>query len=126
MSSENPERLDKYLWQVRIFKTRSLATEACKKGRVLVSGMPAKPSRNLRSGEQLLVKKPPVNYSYEVLAIPAGRLPAKDTPMYLKDLTPSEELEKLKLSDSFFIRRDRGTGRPTKKERRNIDKLTQE
>ena len=116
-------RADKFLWSVRIFKTRSLAGEACSKGRVLINGIPVKPSRNIKPDEIIEVRKPPVVYSYKVLAVPSGRMSAKLVPEYIMNLTPPEELKKLELTDSFFVRRDPRTGRPTKKERRLIDKL---
>lgn len=123
MSDDHPGRIDKFLWTVRIYKTRSLATEECRKGRVIIGGFPVKPSRTIKPGEIILVRKAPVNYTYQVVALPGGRLPAKKVPEFIKDLTPASETDKLKFNDSFFVKRDRGTGRPTKKERRVIDKL---
>jgi ribosome-associated heat shock protein Hsp15 len=117
------ERIDKWLWAVRVFKTRTQATEACRKGRILVNGMEAKPSKEIKSGESIVVRKPPLVYNYTVKSLTNNRLPAKSVPEYLNDQTSPEELEKLKVKDSFFYTRDRGTGRPTKKERREIDKL---
>jgi ribosome-associated heat shock protein Hsp15 len=117
-------RLDKWLWSVRIFKTRSLATDACSKGRVLVNGQSAKPSKELYMDDHVTVRKPPVVYSYRIKLLVNNRLPAKLVPDYIEDLTSVEELEKLKINETFFIKRDRGTGRPTKKERRTIEKLT--
>ena len=116
-------RIDKWLWAVRIYKTRSLATEACKKGRILILDQAVKPSRLLRPGDLVQVKKPPVVYTYKVLGLLGKRLSASAVKEYVENLTPEEELDKLKVKDSFFISRDRGTGRPTKKERRIIDKL---
>ncbi len=116
-------RVDKWLWAVRIFKTRALATDACRHGRVLVNGLPAKPSRELRSGSKVTVRKPPVLYSYKVKEIVEKRVSAKIVDQYLEDQTSLEELDKLKVNDTFFFKRERGTGRPTKKERREIDKL---
>jgi len=120
------ERIDKWLWAVRVFKTRSQATEACRKGRILVNGMEAKPSKEIKSGESVTVRKPPLVYSYIVKSLTNNRLPAKLVVEYLNDQTSPEELEKLKVKDTFFFARDRGTGRPTKKERREIDKLKNE
>jgi ribosome-associated heat shock protein Hsp15 len=117
------ERIDKWLWAVRVFKTRAQSTEACRKGRVLVNGMEAKPSKEIKPGESVTVRKPPLVYSYIVKGLTNNRLPAKLVIEYLDDQTSPEELEKLKVKDSFFFTRDRGTGRPTKKERRDIDKL---
>jgi len=108
---------------VRIFKTRALATDACRHGRVLVNGLPAKPSRELRNGNRVTVRKPPVLYSYKVKEIVEKRVSAKIVDQYMENQTSLEELDKLKVNDTFFFKRERGTGRPTKKERREIDKL---
>jgi ribosome-associated heat shock protein Hsp15 len=116
-------RLDKWLWAVRIFKTRTIATDACNKGRVLVNNMPAKPSKELSGNELVTVRKPPVIYTYKIKTLVNNRLSAKLVPEYIEDLTSIEELNKLSINETFFIRRDRGSGRPTKKERRVIDKL---
>ncbi|KPL14632.1 MAG: hypothetical protein AMS23_02560 [Bacteroides sp. SM1_62] len=116
-------RIDKWLWAVRIFKTRSQATEACKKGRILIHDKPVKPSRVLRINDIVQVKKPPVVYSYKVTGLLAKRLSARLVKEYFEDITPEQELEKLRTRDTFFISRDKGSGRPTKKERRIIDKL---
>lgn len=116
-------RIDKYLWAVRLYKTRTLATEACKKGRITVDDMPAKPSRNITAGDVIEVKKMPVVYSYRVLNPIEKRVGARIVEQYVEDITPQEELQKLKMEDDFFIKRDRGTGRPTKKERRLLDDL---
>ncbi len=120
---DNQPRIDKYLWCIRVFKTRSMATEACKKGRVKIDGQQVKPSRSVKEGEEIEVKKAPVTYIFRILAFPKNRLSAKLVPEYAEDRTAEEELSKLKLQDDFFIRRDKGTGRPTKRERRIIDKL---
>jgi ribosome-associated heat shock protein Hsp15 len=119
-------RLDKWLWCVRIFKTRTIATDACNKGRVLVNNMPAKPSKELSGNEIITVRKPPVIYTFKIKSLVNNRLSAKLVPEHIEDLTSVEELNKLKINETFFIRRDRGTGRPTKKERRIIDKLHDE
>jgi len=116
-------RIDKYLWSVRIFKTRSLATEACRKGKVEVDEMPAKPSRMVTSGDVIRVKKMPVVYSYRVLDPIEKRVGAKIVHNHVEDITPEEELDKLKMQDDFFLKRDRGAGRPTKKERRLLDDI---
>ena len=116
-------RVDKWLWAVRIFKTRNQATEACKKGRILIQDIPVKPSRVLRVNDVIQVKRPPLVYSYRVTGLLAKRLSARLVQEYVADITPESELEKLKVRDTFFISRDRGSGRPTKKERRIIDKL---
>jgi ribosome-associated heat shock protein Hsp15 len=116
-------RIDKYLWAVRVFKTRTLATEACRKGKVEVDQMPAKPSRMVSAGDVIRVKKMPVMYAYRVLDPIEKRVGAKIVNDFVEDVTPPEELQKLEMKDDFFIRRDRGTGRPTKKERRTLDDL---
>ncbi|MGC9343855.1 MAG: RNA-binding S4 domain-containing protein [Bacteroidales bacterium] len=122
--SETPDiRADKFIWAVRLYKTRSLSADACKKGRIQIDDVEIKPSRSIKVGDVISVKKPPVNYSYRVIGIPKNRVSAKLVENFIEDLTPAEELEKLELGDSFFIKRDRGAGRPTKKERRIIDKL---
>lgn len=116
-------RIDKYLWAVRLFKTRTLATEACRKGKVTVDDMPAKPSRMVSDGDVIQVKKMPVIYSYRVLDPIEKRVGAKIVDNYVENVTPEEELHKLELQDDFFIKRDRGTGRPTKKDRRLLDDI---
>jgi ribosome-associated heat shock protein Hsp15 len=120
-------RIDKWLWAVRIFKTRSDASEACRKGRVTINDLPVKPSRDVRIGDVITVKRPPISYIYKVIALIDNRQPAKNVALYVEDLTPQDELDIQKLQQSTsFVRRDRGTGRPTKKERRDIDKFTDE
>jgi len=117
-------RLDKWLWAVRVYKTRSDAAEACRTGRVTVGGVAAKPSREVREGDVVSVRKMPVTYSYKVLELVSSRLPAKDVARYALDVTPPEELAKLAVPrETVFVTRDRGAGRPTKKERRDIDSL---
>jgi ribosome-associated heat shock protein Hsp15 len=116
-------RIDKYLWAVRVFKTRTLATEACRKGKVEVDQMPAKPSRMVSAGDVIRVKKMPVMYAYRVLDPIEKRVGAKIVNDFVEDITPPEELQKLEMKDDFFVKRDRGTGRPTKKERRTLDDL---
>ncbi len=116
-------RIDKYLWAVRVYKTRTLATEACKKGKVEVDQMPAKPSRTVTTGDVIRVKKMPVVYAYKVLDPIEKRVGAKIVHNYMEDVTPEEELMKLEMKDDFFIQRDRGAGRPTKKERRLLDDI---
>lgn len=126
MPEESLKRIDKFLWSVRIYKTRAQASEASKKGKILIDGIPAKASRLVKEGERLDVKKPPVVYSYIVKGFPKSRISAKLVSEYVHDITSSEELKKLEINESFFVKRDRGTGRPTKKERRTIDNLRQE
>lgn len=123
---EEPIRIDKFLWSVRIYATRSLATEACKKGHVAIGGMTVKPARAVKAGETILVRKNPVTYTYKVLELLGKRVGAKLVPVYVEDLTTEEELRKLDVNytGSLFTR-DRGAGRPTKKDRRDIGKVTE-
>ena len=117
-------RIDKYLWAIRAFKTRSEATEACKGGKVKVAGVPAKPSRAVQPGDVIQLRKGVVTYTYKVLRPLENRVGAKLVPDYAENLTPEEEMEKLKAPvESFFVTRDRGSGRPTKKDRREIEQL---
>ena len=116
-------RIDKYLWAVRLYKTRTLATEACRKGRITVDDMPAKPSRGISAGDIIEVKKMPVVHSYRVLDPIEKRVGAKIVDKFVEDITPQKELQKLDMQDDFFMKRDRGTGRPTKKERRLLDDI---
>ena len=116
-------RIDKYLWAVRVYKTRTLATEACRKGKVSMDDMPAKPSRTVTTGDVIQVKKLPVVYSYRVKDPIEKRVGAKIVEDYVENVTPQEELHKLEMQDDFFVKRDRGAGRPTKKERRLLDDI---
>ena len=117
-------RLDKYLWAVRIFKTRSDAAEAIRTNRVTVNGSTCKPSREVKIGDIVAVKRMPVIYQYKVLDLVTSRQPAKNVPVYCLNITPQEELDKLNAPrETIFVFRDRGTGRPTKKERRELDSL---
>lgn len=117
-------RIDKWLWAVRIFKTRTVASEACKKGRVLIGGTAVKPSRNIRVGEVIKVRKPPVTYSFKVLGLAEKRMGARLVSEYMENVTPPEQYELLELNRiSGFVDRQRGTGRPTKKERRDLDQF---
>jgi len=115
-------RADKWLWAVRIYKTRSQATEACRKGHVSIGGIVIKPSREIRPGDVVKVRKPPVTRSFKVLEVAEKRMAAKDVFNFMEDITPPEELELLEMQKNMsWISRDRGTGRPTKKERRDLD-----
>ena len=117
-------RLDKYLWAVRVFKTRSDAADAIRQNRVLVNDSYAKPSREVKVGDMISVRRERVHYSYKVLELVSSRQPAKNVPMYCLNCTPQEELDKLNVPhETIFVFRERGTGRPTKKERRDIDAL---
>ncbi|MBO7408574.1 MAG: RNA-binding S4 domain-containing protein [Paludibacteraceae bacterium] len=117
-------RVDKYLFAMRIYKTRSIATEECKKGRVTMNGAEIKPSRTFQVGDKFSVRKGPITYSYEVLQLSENRLGAKLVPEYLRDITAPEQLEILELAKiAGHSGRDRGTGRPTKKDRREIEQF---
>ncbi|MBN1387701.1 MAG: RNA-binding S4 domain-containing protein [Bacteroidales bacterium] len=118
------QRIDKFLWSVRIYKTRSMATEACKKGRVIINDVPVKPARFINEGEIIQVKKTPVLYTYTVKKIPPSRVSARMVNEYIEDNTPDEEKLKLEMKNNTYDSyRYKGSGRPTKKERRDIDKL---
>ena len=115
-------RIDKYLWCIRLFKTRSIATDACKKGHVKIEGTNIKPSKDIFGNEEITIRKNQINYKIRVLDIPPNRVGAKLVDLYRKDVTPKEEFEKtelLKYSKDYY--RKKGTGRPTKKDRRDID-----
>ncbi|HOO68597.1 MAG: RNA-binding S4 domain-containing protein [Bacteroidales bacterium] len=115
-------RLDKYLWAIRVFKTRSEAADACRGSAIKLNGQDVKPSREVRQGDVLVVRKGPVYYSYRVLQPVENRQPAKNVPLYALDITPPEELDKLQQPrETIVIYRQKGTGRPTKKERRQLD-----
>lgn len=126
MSSEQV-RIDKWLWAVRIFKTRSIATEACKKGRIYVDGKQVKPSRLIKIGDTVGVRKPPITYQFKVEGLIEKRVGAKLVDDYRSDITPASELELLEMQKHMgFLSREKGTGRPTKKERRDIDSFFEE
>ena len=120
-------RLDKYLWAVRIFKTRSDAADAIRNNKVTVNGAYAKPSRDAKVGDKVDVKRGMITYSYLITDLVANRQPAKNVPLYCQDITPQSELDKLNMPrETIFVFRERGTGRPTKKERREIDAVMDE
>jgi ribosome-associated heat shock protein Hsp15 len=119
-------RIDKFLWSVRVFKTRSMATEACKNGRILIDGIQVKPSRVVRVDDIILVRKPPVLYTYRVINLLDNRVSAQRVPGFIEDMTSAEEISKLKISDTVFYSRQKGSGRPTKKERRTLDRMLDE
>lgn len=115
-------RIDKWLWAVRLFKTRALAAEACKKGKVLIKGIEAKPSRNVKVGDVVCVKRNPVLFSFELLRLAENRMGAKLVPEFIRNVTTQDQLELYELAKvAAQNNRDRGTGRPTKKERRDIE-----
>jgi len=118
-------RLDKYLWAIRYFKTRNIATEACKKGHIKIRDFKAKPSKEIFIGDSLIVRKNQINYELMVLDIPTSRVGAKLVDLYRKDITPKEAFEKqelLKHSREYYHKK--GSGRPTKKDRRDIEDYT--
>jgi ribosome-associated heat shock protein Hsp15 len=124
METVNQIRIDKFLWAVRLFKTRSLAADACKSGKILIHGYPVKSSRLISVNEVFTLRKNPIIYTYKIKEILSNRVGPKLVENYLENLTPPEELLKLEIDiQSPFVKRDRGAGRPTKKERREIDKL---
>ena len=117
-------RIDKYLWAIRVFKTRTDATDACKGGKVKVGTVNAKPSRAVAPGEIITVRKGVATFTYRVIQLVDHRLGAKLVPDYAENLTPEEELNKLKAPvETFFVTRDRGAGRPTKKDRRALEQI---
>ncbi len=118
-------RIDKYLWCTRYYKTRSIATEACKKGHIKLDGANVKPSKEVFSGEKLTIRKDQINYEILVLDVPKNRVGAKLVDLYRKDITPQEAFENqdlLKYSKDYY--RKKGMGRPTKKDRRDIDTIS--
>lgn len=123
----NEARIDKWLWAARIFKTRTIAAAACKKGQVTMKGVTLKPSRLIRVGDVIDVRKPPVTWSFRVLQAIERRVGAKLVPEVLENVTPPEQYELLEMSRiSGFVGRAKGTGRPTKKERRTLDDFTED
>lgn len=120
----NEARIDKWLWAARIFKTRSIAVDAIKNGRVTIQGVNVKPSRMVKEGEVVSVRKPPVTYSFKILKTIEQRVGAKLLPEIYKNVTPPDQYELLEMNRiSGFVDRQRGTGRPTKKERRALDEF---
>ena len=119
-------RIDKWLWAVRLFKTRSLATEACKKGKVLIQNVAVKPSRTVKVGEIVQVRQNPVIYSFKVIALAQNRMNAKLVPGFMENVTTPDQLELIELAKiAAQSGRARGTGRPTKKERRELDEYVE-
>lgn len=121
----NEVRIDKWMWATRIFKTRTIAAEACKKNRVMIGGVNVKPSRMIKVGDVVQVRKPPVTFSFKVLALTERRMGAKLVPEYLENVTTPDQYEILKMNKiSGFVDRARGLGRPTKKDRRELEQFT--
>lgn len=120
-------RIDKFLWSIRAFKTRSEATDACNGGKIRLNGGDVKPSKPVHRGDEIVVRKPPVTYTYKVKELVDKRQGAKLVSDFVENLTPEEELQKLHAPvETFFLKRDRGTGRPTKKDRRQMEALWDE
>lgn len=120
-------RIDKWLWAVRIFKTRTIAADACKKNRVAIGSSNLKPSKMIKVGDVIDVRRPPVTYSFEVLGLSDKRMGAKLVPDFMKNVTSVEALEVLEMEKmSGFVDRARGTGRPTKKDRREMEDFTED
>lgn len=120
-------RIDKWMWATRIFKTRTIAAEACKKNRVAINGVNVKPSRMIKLGDVIQVRKPPLTYSFKVVGLTERRMGAKLVPEYLENVTPPEQYEILELNRiSGFVNRAKGLGRPTKKDRRELEQFIEE
>ena len=123
----NDERIDKWLWAMRVFKTRSIATDACKKGRVMMGGVAVKPSRSVMVGDVIDVRKPPVTFSFRVKALSSGRLGARLVPDYLENITPQSQYDLLEMTRiSGFVDRRKGLGRPTKRDSREMSRFREE
>lgn len=117
-------RIDKFLWSIRAYKTRSEATDACSGGKIRLNGADVKPSKAVHRGDTIVVRKGPVTYTYRVIELVDKRQGAKTVPQFVDNLTPQSEMDKLHAPvETFFLKRDRGAGRPTKKDRRQMDSL---
>ena len=120
-------RIDKWLWSVRIFKTRTIASEACKKGRVTINGIQAKPSKMVKEGDTVSVRKAPVTYTFKVLQAIENRVGAKLVPEMMENITPQDQYDLLEMNRiAGFVKRDAGLGRPTKKDRRDMEDFLQD
>ena len=121
----NEVRIDKWMWATRIFKTRTIAAEACKKGRVMIGGVTVKPSRMIKVGDIVQARKPPITFSFKVLALTERRMGAKLVPEYMENVTTPDQYELLEMNRiSGFVNRAKGLGRPTKKDRRDLEQFT--
>lgn len=121
------ERVDKWLWAMRVFKTRTIATDACKKGRVMIGASAVKPSRTIKPGDIIDVRKPPITYSFRVKAVTGNRLGAKLVPEYLENITPQSQYELLEMTRiSGFVDRRKGLGRPTKRDSRELSRFRED
>ena len=117
-------RIDKYLWAIRVYKTRSEATDACNGNKIQINGVNAKPSKALKTGDVITVRKGAAQFRYKVLQMAEQRMGAALVPEYAENQTPQSELDKLRApKETFFVTRERGAGRPTKKDRRTLDAL---
>ena len=120
-------RIDKWLWSMRVFKTRTIATDACKKGRVMMGGAAVKPSRAIKVGDIIEVKKPPITYTFRVKQLTGNRLGAKLVPDYLENLTPQSQYDILEMAKiSGFVDRRKGLGRPTKRDSRELSRFKED
>ncbi len=120
-------RIDKWLWAMRVFKTRTIATDACKKGRVMMGGAPVKPSRPIKEGDIIEVRKPPITYTFRVKATTQNRLGAKLVPDYLENITPQSQYDLLEMTKiSGFVDRRKGMGRPTKRDSREMSRFKED
>lgn len=121
----NEVRIDKWMWATRIFKTRTVAAEACKKNRVMINGVNVKPSRMIKVGDVIQVRKPPITFSFKALALTERRMGAKLVPEYLENVTTPDQYEIMEMNRiAGFVDRARGLGRPTKKDRRELEQFT--
>lgn len=124
MKTNEPVRIDKFLWAVRLFKTRSLAAEACEKNRVTTNGQPLKASRMVKPGDTFDLRQPPITRSFKVKQTSGNRMGAKLVPDFIEDITSPEQLKQLEMAKlALSLNRPKGLGRPTKKERRDLDDL---
>ena len=121
------ERIDKWLWRMRVFKTRTIATDACRKGRVTMGGTAVKPSRTVKPGDVIDVRKPPITYTYRVKQLSTGRLGARLVPEYLENLTSQDQYDLLEMTKiSGFVDRRKGLGRPTKRDSRELSRFKED
>ena len=121
----NEMRIDKWMWATRLFKTRTIAAEACKKNRISIGGVHVKPSRMIKIGEIVDIRKPPITFSFKVLSLAENRMGAKSVSQFLENVTSPKQYELLEMNKiSGFVDRARGLGRPTKKERRDLEQFT--
>lgn len=125
--AKEEERIDKWLWAMRVFKTRTISTDNCKKGRVSVGGAVVKPSRVIKVGDIIDVRKPPITYTFRVLRLTENRLGARLVPEYLENLTPQSQYDTLEMVKiSGFVDRRKGLGRPTKRDGRELSRFREE